>query len=89
MDTPVVFFYYHPKLGPEFMRRLYSEMDVTIARDYRQPIDWLAAGKFAVCIPCNTRETEKAIKQGLPLGDSRAEGRRHVERRRGYRQLHR
>jgi iron(III) transport system substrate-binding protein len=70
MDTPVVFFYYHPKLGPEFMRRLYGEMDVTIARDYRQPIDWLAAGKFAVCIPCNTRETEKAIKQGLPLGET-------------------
>ncbi|HYY24243.1 MAG TPA: extracellular solute-binding protein [Candidatus Udaeobacter sp.] len=70
MDTPVLFFYYHPKLGPEFLRRLYGEMDVTIARDYRQPIDWLAAGKFAVCIPCNTRETEKAIKQGLPLGET-------------------
>jgi len=70
MDTPVLFFYYHPKLGPEFMRRLYGEMDVTIARDYRQPIDWLAAGKFAVCIPCNTRESEKAIKQGLPLGET-------------------
>src|SRR5262245_1521877 len=70
MDTPVLFFYYHPKLGPEFMRRLYGEMDVTIARDYRQPIDWLAAGKFAVCIPCNTRESQKAIKQGLPLGET-------------------
>jgi len=70
MDTPILFFYYHPKLGPEFMRRLYGEMDVTIARDYRQPIDWLAAGKFAVCIPCNSRETEKAIKQGLPLGET-------------------
>jgi iron(III) transport system substrate-binding protein len=68
MDTPVLFFYYHPKLGPDFMRKLYGEMDVTIARDYRQPIDWLAAGKFAVCIPCNTREAEKAIKQGLPVG---------------------
>jgi ABC-type Fe3+ transport system substrate-binding protein len=68
MDTPVLFFYYHSKLGPEFMRRLYGEMDVTITRDYRQPIDWLAAGKFSLCIPCNTRETEKAIKQGLPLG---------------------
>ena len=70
MDTPVLFFYYHPKLGPEFMRRLYGDMDVTIARDYRQPIDWLAAGKFAVCIPCNTRESEKAIKQGLPLAET-------------------
>ncbi len=68
MDTPVLFFYYHSKLGPEFMRRLYGEMDITIARDYRQPIDWLAAGKFAICMPCNARETEKAMRQGLPLG---------------------
>ena len=68
MDTLVIFFFYHPKLGPEFMRRLYGEMDVTIARDYRQPIDWLAAGKFAICMPCNSRETKNAIKQGLPIG---------------------
>src|SRR6266498_912288 len=27
MDTPVLFFYYNSKLGPEFMRRLYDEMD--------------------------------------------------------------
>lgn len=68
MDTPVLFFYYNSKLGPEFMRRLYGEMDVTIARDYRQPVDWLATGKFAVCMPCNSRETKNAIKQGLPIG---------------------
>jgi len=68
MDSLVLFFYYHPRLGPEFMRRLYGDMDVTIARDYRQPIDWLAAGKFAICMPCNSRETRNAIKQGLPIG---------------------
>ena len=67
-DTPVLFFYYHSTLGPEFMRRLYGEMDVTLSRDYRQPIDWLAAGKFAICMPCNARETERAMKQGLPVG---------------------
>src|SRR5438132_12384935 len=70
MDTPVLFFYYPPKRGPEFMRRLYGEMDVTIARDYPQPIDWLAAGKFAVCIPYHSRECATAINQGLPLGES-------------------
>jgi iron(III) transport system substrate-binding protein len=68
MDSLVLFFYYHPTLGPDFMRRLYGEMGVTIARDYRQPIDWLAAGKFAICMPCNSRETRNAIKQGLPIG---------------------
>lgn len=68
MDTPVLFFYYHPKLGPEFLKRLYGDMDVTVAREYRQPVDWLAIGKFSLCIPCVTDEMDKALKQGLPVG---------------------
>jgi iron(III) transport system substrate-binding protein len=67
MDTPVLFFYYHPKLGPEFMRRLYGEMNVAIARDYRQPVDWLSVGKFSLCIPCVSDEMDHAMKQGLPV----------------------
>jgi ABC-type Fe3+ transport system substrate-binding protein len=68
MDNPVLFFYYHPKLGPEFIRKLYGESDVTIARDYRQPVDWLASGKFSLCIPCVSDEMDKAMQQGLPVG---------------------
>ena len=68
MDNPVLFFYYHAKLGPEFIKKLYGEMEVSIARDYRQPIDWLAAGKFALCIPCVSDEMDKAMEQGLPVG---------------------
>ena len=67
MDTPVLFFYYNPKLGPEFIRRLYGEMDVTTARDYRQPVDWLATGKFSLCIPCVSDEMDSAMRQGLPV----------------------
>src|SRR5262245_43738474 len=36
------FFYYHPELGPSFIRRLFGEMDVTLFRDFRQGPDWLA-----------------------------------------------
>ena len=68
MDNPVLFFYYHPKLGPEFIKRLYGEMDVSLARDYRQPVDWLAAGKFALCVPCVADEMDRAVQQGLPVG---------------------
>jgi iron(III) transport system substrate-binding protein len=68
MDNPVLFFYYHPKLGPEFIRKLYGESGVTVARDYRQPVDWLASGKFALCIPCVSDEMDKAMQQGLPVG---------------------
>ena len=66
-DRPVLYFYHSPALGPEFMRKLYGEMDIAISRDYRQPIDWLSVGKYAICIPCNSREVEKAMKQGLPI----------------------
>lgn len=68
MDNPVLFFYYHTKLGPEFIKKLYGEMEVSIARDYRQPVDWLAAGKFSLCIPCVSDEMDKAMEQGLPVG---------------------
>ena len=68
MDNSVLFFYYHPKLGPEFIRKLYGEMEVTITRDYRQPVDWLAVGKFAICVPCAADEMDKAITQKLPVG---------------------
>ena len=68
MDNPVLFFYYHAKLGPEFIKKLYGEMEVSIARDYRQPVDWLAAGKFSLCIPCVSDEMDKAMQQGLPVG---------------------
>ena len=58
-DRPVLYFYHSPALGPEFMKKLLGEMDVTISRDYRQPIDWLSVGKYAICIPCNSREVER------------------------------
>lgn len=68
MDNPVLFFYYHSKLGPDFIRKLYGDMEVTIARDYRQPVDWLASGRYALCIPCVSDEMDKAMDQGLPVG---------------------
>jgi ABC-type Fe3+ transport system substrate-binding protein len=68
MDNPVLFFYYHSKLGPDFIKKLYGDMEVSIARDYRQPTDWLASGKFAICIPCVSDEMDKAMEQGLPVG---------------------
>jgi len=60
------FFYHHPQLGPDFPRRLYSETDITLFRDARQGSDWLASGKFALCL-CQSAALAKAAKQGLPV----------------------
>jgi ABC-type Fe3+ transport system substrate-binding protein len=60
------FFYYHPELGPEFLRRLFGEMDFTFSRNTRQMLDWLAVGKFACAFFAT--DAEVAVKQGLPVG---------------------
>ena len=61
----VLFFYHHPKLGPEFMKRLFGGMNVTFSRDFRQLTDWLATGKFALCFSC--RGVQRATRLGLPV----------------------
>jgi iron(III) transport system substrate-binding protein len=59
------FFYHSPNLGPGFIRRLFSQMDLTITRDERLATDWLARGKFAICFFC--RGIPVAKRQGLPV----------------------
>jgi iron(III) transport system substrate-binding protein len=60
------FFYHHPELGPEFVRRFYREMDPTLYRRYPQGEDWLATGKFALCL-CRHQSISEAKSQGLPV----------------------
>jgi iron(III) transport system substrate-binding protein len=67
LGATMQFFYYHPELGPDFIRKFFGEMDVTFSREYRQMVDWLAQGKFALCVGC--KETDKAKAQGLPVDD--------------------
>jgi len=63
------FFYYHPALGPKFIRRFFSEMDVTLFRNIRLAVDWLATGRYAMCFFCRGTEVVKAQRQGLPVAE--------------------
>jgi ABC-type Fe3+ transport system substrate-binding protein len=63
----VVRFYHNAQLGPEFIKRLFSEMDATVSQDRRQSSDWLASGKFPICIDCG--DTDRAKQQGLPVDE--------------------
>lgn len=65
--TNIRFFYHNRKLGPEFIKRLLSEMEVTLFRDARQSVDWLGHGKFAICFFCVSSQVGSAKKQGLPI----------------------
>ena len=61
------FVYHHPQLGPEYLRRFFSETNVTISRDYRQAIDWLAQKRFSLLLFGNGDDILQAKSQGLPV----------------------
>jgi iron(III) transport system substrate-binding protein len=68
-QEPLVFMYHSKELGPEFLRRLLSEMDVGVGRDTRQLMDWVAQGKYAMSALQNADRIRlwDAKKQGLPI----------------------
>jgi ABC-type Fe3+ transport system substrate-binding protein len=59
--------YYHPQLGGEYLRRLFSEQVVMISRDYRQAIDWVAQRRFSILLFGNGDDALQAKAQGLPI----------------------
>jgi len=61
------YLYYHPELGPEYIRRLFSDMDVVLSREHQQAIDWVGVGKYALCVFCRDGFASKAKSQGLPV----------------------
>jgi iron(III) transport system substrate-binding protein len=63
--TQVLSLYHMPGLGPDFVRRFYTETEITLFRDRRQGTNWLATGKFPLCFLC--RDIEKVKEQGLPV----------------------
>ena len=42
-------------------------MDLVLSQDRRQSSDWLASGKYPICIDCG--DTDRAKKQGLPVDE--------------------
>ena len=74
--TQVLMLYHTPALGPDFLRRFYTETEIALFRDRRQGTNWLATGKFPLCFLC--RDIEKVKEQGLPVdvipADSMKEG---------------
>lgn len=67
LGASMQFFYYHSELGAEYIRRLFGDMQPTFGRDRRQITDWLAQGRYALCVGC--RDTARAKSQGLPVDE--------------------
>jgi iron(III) transport system substrate-binding protein len=64
------YFYFHPQLGKDYLRRLYTEQNVTIVDDARQATEWLALGKYAIYLLGSGTDVSDAADQGLPVKDS-------------------
>jgi iron(III) transport system substrate-binding protein len=60
------FFFHNPELGPPFLRRLFGEMALTLYARFPQGEDWLAAGKYSICL-CRHQSLSEAKSQGLPV----------------------
>jgi ABC-type Fe3+ transport system substrate-binding protein len=65
--VPTRFLYRSPDLGPTFITRLFSEMDVMLTADPRQLVDWLAQGTYAIGLFMAGRDVLVAARQGLPV----------------------
>jgi len=59
------YLYYHPNLGPKYVKRLFTEMNLTLAADPRLITDWLGQGRFHICLGCI--DVGQAIQQGLAI----------------------
>jgi iron(III) transport system substrate-binding protein len=65
--SPLLFFYYNPQLGPDFIKKLLAGGNLTLTRDERQQTDWLASGKHPVAITSKSEDVDNAKRQGLPV----------------------
>jgi iron(III) transport system substrate-binding protein len=67
LGATMQFFYYNPEIGPEFMKKFFGGMDIQYAKNFRQMTDWLAQGRYAICMGC--KDSLRAKGQGLPVDD--------------------
>lgn len=67
LGASLQFYYYHPDLGADYIRKLFGDMQPVYGRDRRQITDWLAQGRYAMCVGC--RDTARAKSQGLPVDE--------------------
>jgi ABC-type Fe3+ transport system substrate-binding protein len=63
------YFYFNPLLGQDYLRRLYTEQDITIMTDARQAAESLALGKYSILLLPGGSDVAEMAEQGLPVKD--------------------
>jgi len=59
------FLFYNPEIGQDFVYQLFAKRGLTLSRSYRQPTDWVATGRYPICLFCGGISDAK--RQGLPV----------------------
>jgi iron(III) transport system substrate-binding protein len=59
------YFFTEKSMGPDFIRELLRQ-DIKILRDDRISTQWLAQGKYSICI-CSDLETQRLMDEKLPI----------------------
>src|SRR5712692_7685716 len=62
-----LFMYYTPELGPEYVQRFFSEMDVTFSPDERQNVEWVISGRMLIALRPANQELTQAQSVGAKL----------------------
>lgn len=65
--SPLLFLYYNPQLGPEFIKKLFTVGGLTLIRNEGQQLDWVASGKYPIAITAKPEQLENAKSKGLPV----------------------
>jgi iron(III) transport system substrate-binding protein len=68
-QEPLQFLYFNREIGPEFVKRLLTDMEPVVSRDIRQMVDWMAQEKVAIAALQNADRLDiwEAKRQGLPV----------------------
>jgi hypothetical protein len=59
LGASLQFYYYHPELGADYIKKLFGDMQPVFGRDRRQITDWLAQGRYALCVGCRDTTGQK------------------------------
>ena len=69
----VTFWYGWGEKGKEFLRHYLTEQDVKLTGNYRQQLEWLARGDYAIGIGHNNSVMQEFVTKGLPLAQVTAD----------------
>ena len=67
VSNTFIFFYNHPDLGPEFIKRLFTEAQIKQTLNLRQGVEWLASGRYQIYMDGTPQAVDSVRGHGLPV----------------------